>query len=140
MRSVAFMLHRWQGLNFWVCEMKNFHTLAFIVELLKLFNSIMRAEAQRQKKVFNGVLPVGTKIYRFAKGNSVKIICETIVESDSMLLENGNIDSEYVTEKNNYCHCSAIGLYYFLSPADALKFVAQKNNINVQITERFTGV
>lgn len=98
----------------------------------------MRTKSKKTKRMsFNDVLPVGTVLYRFAKSPNVRLVREVIAESDAMEDELG-IDIEYITERNNYCHHNCIGELYFLSAADALRYIAKENNINVRITERVT--
>lgn len=98
----------------------------------------MRAKAKRQGKSFKDVLPVGTVLYRFAKSPNVRLVREYIVDAEASDNIKDGFDAEYTTDKNNYCHYTNIGSTYFLSAADALRYIAKENNINVRITERTT--
>lgn len=98
----------------------------------------MRARAKKTKSLFfDGVLPVGTVLYRFAKSPSVKLVCEKITHTRHTEDEGGAY-TFYKTNKGTYFDNGFVGSLYFLSAADALRYIAKENNINVRITERTT--
>lgn len=98
----------------------------------------MEAKAKKTKKSFlNEVLPVGTVLYRFAKSKSIKFISETIVQV-SYFEDLKRSFTLYATDKGSVFDRDYIQGRFFLSHADALRYIAKENNINVQITERVT--